>query len=78
MVTLMSKVARQIPVPALTGRRVLSAYVFSDELDAHGVVLRLDDGSVLSVEFDYETRVMAEVVISASEDDESVVTNLME
>ena len=78
MVTFMSKLAPRTPVPALTGRRVLSAYIFSDELDAHGVVLSLDDGSDLSIEFNYETRVMAEIVISKSEDDDAVVLQRVE
>ena len=44
MVTFMNKPALRTPVSVLIGRRILSAYIFSDEPDAHGVVLCLDDG----------------------------------
>ncbi len=71
--TFMSKHASRTSVPAIIGRRVLSAYIFNDELDAHGVVLSLDDGSDVSIEFNYETRVLAEVVTSKSEDDDAVL-----
>lgn len=67
--TFMSKHASRTPVPAIIGRRVLSAYIFSDEFDAHGVVLSLNDGSDLSIAFNYEARVLAEVVTWKSEDD---------
>ena len=71
--TFMSKLALRTPVPSLIGQRVLSAYIFSDELDAHGVVLRLDDGSDLSIEFDCETHVAVEVVLSKPGDADAVV-----
>ncbi len=40
------------------GRRILSAYIFNDELDAHGVVLSLDYGSDLSIDFKVDDDVM--------------------
>ena len=69
-VTYMSKSAQRISVPAIVGRRVDSAYIFSDEPDAHGVVLSLDDGSDLSIEFSFTSCVSAEVIILRSEDDD--------
>lgn len=76
--TFMSKPARRTPIPALMGRRILTAYIFSDELDAHGVVLGLEDGSDLSIEFNYETRVLAEAVIARPENDDPVVLMLLD
>lgn len=78
MVTFMSKPALRTPVPALVGRRIVSAYIFSDESAAHGVVLNLDDGSDLSVEFNHAGRVTAEVVILKAEDDVAVVLQLVD
>ena len=43
--TFMSKLASRTPVLSLIRQRVLSAYIFSDERDAYGVVVKLDDGS---------------------------------
>ena len=75
--TFMSKLARRTSVPALIGQRILNAYIFSDELDAHGVVLSLDDGSDLSIEFNYQTRVLAEVVTAKPDNDDPVVVMLL-
>ena len=69
----MSNSAQRTAVPAVVGHRVVSAYIFRDELDAHGVVLGLDDGSDISIEFNYETRVAAAVLRSRADDDEGVV-----
>ena len=76
--TFMNKPALRTPIAALTDRRVLSAYIFSDEPDAHGVVLCLEDGSDLSIEFNYKTRVAAEVIISKSEGDDPVLLQRVE
>ena len=76
--TFMSKLARRTSIPALIGQRILNAYIFSDELDAHGVVLGLDDGSDLSIEFNYEARVLAEVVIAKPDEDDPVVSMLLD
>lgn len=78
MVTFMSKLARRTPIPALIGQRILNAYIFSDELDAHGVVLSLDDGSDLSIEFNCQTRVLAEVVTAKPDNDDPVVVMLLD
>ena len=77
MVTFMSKLASRTPVPSLIGQRVLSAYIFSNELDAHGVVLRLDDGSEISIEFGCETHVAVEVLFSKADDDDAVVLQVL-
>ena len=76
--TFMNKPALRTPVSVLIGRRILSAYIFSDEPDADSVVLCLDDASDLSIEFNYRTRVAAEVIISKSEGDDPVVVQLVE
>ncbi len=76
--TFMSKLARRTSIPALIGRRILNAYIFSDELEAHGVVLSLDDGSDLSIEFNYQTRVLAEVVTAKPDNDDPVVVMLLD
>ena len=69
----MSKSALRTSVLALAGRLVKSAYIFNDEHEAHGVVLSLDDGTDISIEFNYETRVAAEVLQLKSEEDVAVV-----
>ena len=74
----MRKSSQRVPIPAVIGRRVLSAYIFNDEPEAHGVVLSLDDGSDLSVEFSHEPRVAANVIILESEDDEAIVLKMMD
>lgn len=73
MVTFMSTSAKRTLVPALAGRLVVSAYIFSDELDAHGVVLTLDDDSEISIEFDCETRLVSKVLQCKGNDGEAVL-----
>ena len=73
MVTYMSNSAKRTLVPALAGRLVVSAYIFRNELDAHGVVLTLSDGSDVSIEFDCETRLVSNVLQCTGDDGEAVL-----
>ena len=69
----MSNPANRTIVPSLAGRLVVSAYIFADEPDSHGVVLTLDDDSDISIEFDCETRLVSKVLQCRSADDEGVL-----
>ena len=72
MVTFMNKLAQRTPIPAVIGQLILSAYVFSDESDARGVVLTFQDGSDLSIEVDREARVPWKV-LQSNEDDGDII-----
>ena len=69
----MSKSALRTSIPAVAGRLIKSAYIFKDELDAHGVVLTLDDDSDISIEFDCETRLVSKVLQCKGNDGEAVL-----
>ena len=71
--TFMSKSAPRTFIPAVAGRVVKSAYIFNDELDAHGVVLTLDDDSDVSIEFDCEARLVSKVLQCKGDDGEAVL-----
>ena len=73
MVTFMSSSAKRVPVPSLIGRVVNSAYIFGDDLNAHGVVLTLDDGTDVSIEFNFDAHLSSIVLQCSDEDDEAVV-----
>ena len=62
MVTSMSISANRTLVPVLAGRQIVSAYIFGDEPDAHGVVLTLDDDSDISIEFDCKVHLISKVL----------------
>lgn len=69
----MSKSIQRTPIPALIGRSVIYAYSFSDELDGHGIVLTLDDGSDVSIEFNFEPRLALCILQCGRENDDAVV-----
>ena len=68
----MSKSSQRTPIASLAGKVLVSAYMFSDEVDAHGLVLKLNDGSEVSIEFNYDIRLGAEVIHYTWEDGETV------
>ena len=70
--TFMNKSPIRTFIPAVVGRLVVSAYMFHNEDDAHGVVLTFDDGSDVCVEFNYGMRVAAEVFQCKGEDGEPI------
>ena len=63
-------------IPALNDQIVVSACIFSDELNAHGIVLSLDDGSEISLEFDLDTRLISKVFRCNGEDDAVLLDTL--
>ena len=73
MVTYMSNPAKRSVVPALASQLLVSAYVFGDELDGHGVVLTLHDDSDISIKFDRETRLISKVIQCKGADGEAVL-----
>lgn len=69
----MSNAEQHTPIPALVGQLVVSAYIFNNEPEAHGVVFRLHDGSDISIEFESEPRLSSKVLQSAAGDGEALL-----
>jgi hypothetical protein len=53
--------ARREPIAAASGKVVSEAFVYNQDPDAHGVLLVFTDGTELSIDFDYTTRIAANV-----------------
>ena len=54
-------------IPAFAGQLVISAYIFSNEVECHGVALTLDYRNEISIKFECETRSVTEALESKDE-----------
>ena len=63
MVTFMNKTLTREAIPAVAGKSISSAFVLKESREAHGVLLVFADGTELTVNFNHETRVGAEILL---------------
>jgi hypothetical protein len=57
----MNNEASREPIAAASGKVVSEAFVYNQDPDAHGVLLIFADGTEVSIDFDYTTRIAANV-----------------